>query len=492
MKRILAFALSVCLLTGLLVFPASAEADPSGTCGDNLTWTLYDDGELIIDGTGDMYDYTYSSSIGTSTAPWCQYSSSLKKLTLKEDVSSIGNYAFYRCTELTGNLVIPGSVASIGNYAFYYCGKFTGNLVISGNITSVGNYAFYGCSKFNGNLTLSDGVISIGNSAFASCSRFTGNLVIPDSVTSIGKSAFAACSGFTGTLTISDGVTSIGERSFNGCSGLTEITIPVSVTSIGKSAFAACSGFTGSLTIPDGVISIGEDSFNGCSGLTEITIPASVTSIDNCAFYGCSSITKVVIDTKNAAFGTYVFYNTHADFTVYGYTGSTAETYANNNTHSFVALEEPVTISFAGKLCAFMDSLYIRYYFKTDTDSENINYMGTLLMSVADFEAGGYNELTLDNATTNLVANNSADDQYASLGNFALQTVYAKDINTVYKVRPYLVLKDGTVVYGETEEYGLSVYLTNQINKPTSAAIYIELLNHILEYGEIMQRYINR
>ena len=67
-----------------------------------------------------------------------------------------------------------------------------------------------------------------------------------------------------------------------------------------------------------------------------------------------------------------------------------------------------------------------------------------------------------------------------------------KDINTVYKARPYVVLRDGSVYYGDTEEYGLSVYLNNQLNKDTATAIYKKLLNHILEYGNIMQEYINR
>ena len=139
-----------------------------------------------------------------------------------------------------------------------------------------------------------------------------------------------------------------------------------------------------------------------------------------------------------------------------------------------------------------MDSLYIRYYFNTDANSENVDYMGTLLMSVADFEAGGYTELTLDNATTNLVANNSADDQYASLGNFALQTVYAKDINVVYKVRPYIVMEDGSIFYGETEDYGMGIYLNNQINKDTSTAVYKEVLAALINYGSAMEAYANR
>ena len=39
---------------------ASAESVASGECGENLTWSLSDDGILTITGTGDMYDYNNS------------------------------------------------------------------------------------------------------------------------------------------------------------------------------------------------------------------------------------------------------------------------------------------------------------------------------------------------------------------------------------------------------------------------------------------------
>jgi len=35
----------------------AAEVVGSGTCGDNLTWVLDDEGTLTISGTGDMNDY---------------------------------------------------------------------------------------------------------------------------------------------------------------------------------------------------------------------------------------------------------------------------------------------------------------------------------------------------------------------------------------------------------------------------------------------------
>ncbi|MBQ2841951.1 MAG: hypothetical protein IJE72_02820 [Clostridia bacterium] len=75
----------------------------SGFCGaqgENLTWTLYDDGELVISGEGEMdwYVVKYQSDgiwgDGNMNPPWYNYYSKIKVITLEEGVTSIGNHAF--------------------------------------------------------------------------------------------------------------------------------------------------------------------------------------------------------------------------------------------------------------------------------------------------------------------------------------------------------------------------------------------------------------
>ncbi len=105
------------------------------------------------------------------------------------------------------------------------------------NVTSIGDYVFYHCSQLT-SVTIPDSVTSIGDSAFYECNGLTG-VTIPDGVTSIDGSAFYYCSSLT-SVTIPDGVTSIGYHAFIGCSGLTSVTIPDSVTSIGEDAFYDC------------------------------------------------------------------------------------------------------------------------------------------------------------------------------------------------------------------------------------------------------------
>ncbi len=263
-------------LTDNVVFVPQREEIISGTCGENLTWVLYADGELVISGTGDMADYPSYS------APWDSNALSIKSVIIEDDVTSIGSYVFCGCTNLT-NIIIPDGVTSVGKGAFYYCKSLT-SITIPDSVTSIGGSAFYNCKSLT-SITIPNSVTSIGDYTFSDCTGLT-NVTIPDSVTSIGGSAFKYCTSLT-SVTIPDSVTSIGEGMFNGCTNLTSVTIPDSVTSIGSEAFSRC------------------------DSLTSIIIPDSVTYIGDFAFYACPILKEVVFrSNEQITFGEYVFEGT--------------------------------------------------------------------------------------------------------------------------------------------------------------------------------------
>ena len=293
MKRIFTFFFA---LLSACTFSAYA-AIVDGTCGDNLTWTFNTkDSTLTISGTGEMTDYSSSSS-----APWYDYRSYIKYVTIEDGLTSIGNIAFASCSGLT-SITIPNSVTSIGDWAFSACSGLT-SITIPNSVTSIGRSAFRWCSTLT-SVTIPNSVTSIGDGAFSDCDGLT-SITIPNSVTSIGKEAFKYCSGLT-SIIIPNSVTSIGANTFYRCEGLTSVTLGNSVTSIGESAFERCYNLT-SITIPNSVTSIGEDAFNGCYRLTSITIPNSVTSIGVRAFCNCDGLTSVTLGNSVTSSGNYAF-----------------------------------------------------------------------------------------------------------------------------------------------------------------------------------------
>lgn len=88
--KILAFGIILCMLLALSSVPTSAEIVDSGTCGDNLTWTLDDSGTLTISGTGDMEDYTYDFP-----APWYSFRNTITDVIIGDNAESVGGLCFF-------------------------------------------------------------------------------------------------------------------------------------------------------------------------------------------------------------------------------------------------------------------------------------------------------------------------------------------------------------------------------------------------------------
>ena len=160
MKRTFTLLGAVLLCLAGIIQPVKAETIASGTCGENLTWTLTDSGTLTISGTGEMYD-PYSRPIG-----WMSYIGDIKKVLIEQGVTSIGSVAFRYCSNLI-SITIPEGVMSIGNGAFLSCASLT-SIIIPVGVTSIGSWAFDHCSSLT-SIILQKGVMSIGDGAFAYC-----------------------------------------------------------------------------------------------------------------------------------------------------------------------------------------------------------------------------------------------------------------------------------------------------------------------------------
>ncbi len=227
------------------------------------------------------------------------------------------------------------TVEIIGDNSFSYCNSLT-NVTIPDSVTSIGDSAFSHCNGLT-SITIPESVTSIGNSAFEKCHSLT-SITIPDSVTSIDLMAFEECDSLTNII-IGNGVTIIGEMAFYCCTGLTSITIPGNVKSIGSAAFGHCSSLK-SINISNGVETIGERAFSG-TAVESVTIPESVVSLGSMAFGNCDNFKKIEILNEDCELNVIGDdSNFEAHFTIYGYKGSTAETYADGWDLQFIPLNE--------------------------------------------------------------------------------------------------------------------------------------------------------
>lgn len=263
---------------------SAAEIVKSGSCGDNVTYTLYNDGELVISGTGAMWE------VGSFAAtPWYDIRASIKKISIESGVTSIRAEAFYDCGELI-SVAIPNSVTSIGIDAFECCGSLSDVYITDLKAWLNISFKNYHSNPFAANYD--------PHKLFINGEVAEGTVYVPEGVTRIPNYAFSNCRNIT-SIDLPDSVISIGYYAFYGCSGLLSFTIPKSVSDIGDSVFSGCSELK-SITIPEGVTSIGRSAFYGCGQLTSIIIPSSVTHITSYAFSNCDNLKGVYITDLKA------------------------------------------------------------------------------------------------------------------------------------------------------------------------------------------------
>lgn len=262
--------------------PDSGTVVASGTCGkegDNLKWTLDDDGVLTISGIGNMRDYDGNNQ------PWKDLD--VKKVVIVSGVTSIGIYAFKYCRNLE-NIEIPNTVKEIRTGAFSYCSSLD-NVVIPNSIDWIWGDVFYYCTSLK-NIALPESITGISGCAFEECNSLE-SIIIPSKVDSINGGTFRNCRKLK-TVVLPEGLVEIAVQAFCGCAGLTNLTIPDSVKYIGEGAFNGCNSLK-ELKLPKGLNKVGKMAFNSCQYLESVEIPATVTTIEEQAFWGCERLTQI-------------------------------------------------------------------------------------------------------------------------------------------------------------------------------------------------------
>lgn len=187
-------------------------------------------------------------------------------------VTYIGNQ--YLVSDDAGGWSIGGNVDA--EHGIFASKGSIVNLVVGNNLSGIGNYAFYSCTSMR-SITLSNALDTIGNYAFADCYNMnTVNLNPASNITAIGTHAFENCRALT-SFTVPVNVTAIGDAAFKGCWSLSEIDLcgggqNVALNTLGCDLFVDCQQLK-SLTFPKGFTEdVDISNFEGCLSLGSITV----------------------------------------------------------------------------------------------------------------------------------------------------------------------------------------------------------------------------
>ena len=274
----------------------------SGTCGENLTWTLDSEKTLTVSGTGYMR-FEGMSTVG----PWGY---SVKKAIIGEGVLNIDNCAFWECVDLE-SVQLPSTLKSIGDKAFQYCTSLK-EITIPASVEEM-DHPFISCESLQGFHVAADnpnycdvnGVLMSKDQTklyFYPLGRPDTSYTVPSTVQSIEYCSFSD-SQMLKIVTIPGTVKKIDINAFMYSKQLQQVSLSTGLERIGTFAFAFCPELK-TMTIPGSVEFDYEDwhdqnycggsMFYECESLESVVFQEGVTSIPS-AFYGAEKLKTISI-----------------------------------------------------------------------------------------------------------------------------------------------------------------------------------------------------
>ena len=230
-----------------------------------------------VDGNGELSEYEATTVTSIGTVFKGAQISSFNELRYFTGLTVIGNDAFNACS--LKSVTLPENITALGDYAFLKCNNLT-SIHLPAKVKTLGKSAFSSCSSITS--------ITVDESNETFCS-IDGVLFTKDKTTLI---QFPLAK--TDKYTVPDGTIVIDRDAFYK-SKLVTLTLPTSLKEIGYDAFGYSSNLT-ELIIPEGVTTIGDYIADHCTSLTTLRIPSTVTSIGQRICNSCNSITDVYSD----------------------------------------------------------------------------------------------------------------------------------------------------------------------------------------------------
>lgn len=276
------------------------------------------------------------------------WGSDIEKITLDEELETIGNYAFAACDGLT-EIVIPSRVTAIGDSAFVSCENLE-TVTLPANLSSIGENAFFRCLSLGtvyfrgseeewtditigeGNERLTDADIvfdyyiyegQCGENAYWTYNASTKELVIHGSGAMDDYEDYSDQPWYEfsnediRSVVIEEGITHLGSYTladFNECEA---VSLPSTLKSIGSEVFVDWASYEGGIDIPDSVTEFGTEVFR-YTYLDYLNIPRAMTTISDNCFDSMGSLRVLYVPKTVKAYGGSVFdMDTAVQFIVY-------------------------------------------------------------------------------------------------------------------------------------------------------------------------------
>lgn len=260
-----------------------------GTRGDDsCDYMIYIFGGTVAKTLQSDGSYEYRTA-ATSTTP-----TSLKKLTVSEPITAIGDFAFAYLTNVT-EFHWTGDVTSIDDYAF--CQTGLTELQVPNTVTRIGDYAFAAMSDLVSAVIPGSVGANLGSFLFSECSALE-TVVFEEGVKRIPAHAFY----LQGSKNSETNITSY-------YSALDTVTLPTTLESIGEGAFAyAGTRYVGDIGSTYGNLKfilpaasklrVIEKRAFYCASVKSLALPACFEEVGELAFFGCLNLTDITFGTR--------------------------------------------------------------------------------------------------------------------------------------------------------------------------------------------------
>ncbi|WP_026495213.1 leucine-rich repeat protein [Butyrivibrio sp. WCD3002] len=252
--------LSLFLMVLALTFGKKDVQAAEFVCGlteDNITWSLYDDGTLVINGTGKVEE----------KRQYNVHKSQIKKIVIGEGITDIEGFSDYTALE---EVELPSTLEGIGHSAFIRCSSLK-------------------------EVELPETVKYIGISAFLGCTSLE-KINFPDSLNILWHYAFSGCTSLKSAI-LPYSLSDVPSGIFHGCTSLEKVRLPRKISKIKDDTFGGCISLK-DVEMPLELYEISDNAFFGCQSLQEIVIPASVEYFGNNCFRNCYSLSNIEMSDK--------------------------------------------------------------------------------------------------------------------------------------------------------------------------------------------------